>query len=148
MIIRKAKESEWQIIADFQRLLVEETEDFSLDKKVIEKGVKAVFEDPGKGKYYVTEMDGGVIACLMVSFEWSDWRNSYIPWILSLYVKPEFRKQGIYKRMYNHLQNEVISSSEWGGIRLYVDKSNIIAQKVYSALGMSSEHYLLFEWMK
>ena len=148
MFIRKAKISDWQIIADFQLALIEETEEFIIERNIVENGVKAVLDDPSRGQYYVTENDKEVIACLMVSFEWSDWRNVYMPWIQSLYVKPEFRRKGIYKRMYLFLQDEVKASKEWAGIRLYVDKSNIVAQKAYESLGMTKEHYFLYEWMK
>ncbi|MFC2121854.1 GNAT family N-acetyltransferase [Bacteroidota bacterium] len=148
MIIRKAKTSEWEIIAGFQQKMAMETENLSLNMDVVGKGVQAVFNDPAKGQYYVAEKDNQIIATLMITFEWSDWRNSYMPWIQSLYVKQEFRKQGVYKEMYNYLQEKVRSDSEWPGIRLYVDRSNHAAQKVYSALGMNSDHYVLFEWMK
>lgn len=135
-------------IADFQVRMAFETENMGLDKPTVVKGVSAVFDDPGKGKYWLAEMDGSVVGCLLAIPEWSDWRNGTVLWIHSVYVPNEHRKKGIYKKLYAHLKEIVSESKELRGLRLYVDKTNKKAQAVYETLGMSGEHYHLYEWMK
>ena len=85
---------------------------------------------------------------LMITLEWSDWRNGWVWWIQSVYVDREFRKYGVFKELYNHIKSIVESSENIRGIRLYVDKRNTRAQKVYESLGMTGEHYSTYEWMK
>lgn len=135
-------------IADFQVKMAWETESMKLDPPTVEKGVTAVFDDPSKGKYWLAEVKGEVVGCLLTVPEWSDWRNGTVLWIHSVYVRPDFRKHGVYKKLYAHLKTMVQESKDLRGLRLYVDKTNLPAQKVYEALGMSGEHYHLFEWMK
>lgn len=137
------------IIADYQVKMAFETENgLKLDPPTVQKGVSAVMDDPSKGKYWLAELDGDVVGCLLTVPEWSDWRNGTVLWIHSVYVKPEARKSGVYKALYSHLKQMVNESGEYRGLRLYVDKTNLNAQKVYESLGMSGEHYHLFEWMK
>jgi GNAT superfamily N-acetyltransferase len=135
-------------IAEFQVNMAWETEKLKLDPAVVDLGVSAVFDDPAKGKYWLAEIDNQVVGCLLTVPEWSDWRNGTVLWIHSVYVTPEARKKGVYRALYAHLKDIVESSSELRGLRLYVDKSNIAAQKVYEVLGMSGEHYHLYEWLK
>lgn len=135
-------------IVDFQIAMAKETEGIDLERSVVGKGVKAVFEDSQKGKYYIAQVEGEVVASLLTTFEWSDWRNGFVYWIQSVYVAPEFRKKGVYKLMYKHIQDQVVSTPGVNGIRLYVDANNNPAQNVYTKLGMDGDHYRLFEWMK
>jgi ribosomal protein S18 acetylase RimI-like enzyme len=134
-------------IIDFQLKMALETEDLQLNEITVKKGVQAVFDDSKKGKYYVVTYENSVIASLLTTYEWSDWRNAKVIWIQSVYVLPEYRNKGIFKLMYAKIKDIVKNSTEFKGIRLYVDKSNMNAQKVYLALGMSNEHYQLFEDM-
>lgn len=136
------------IIADFQVKMALETENLQLDPPTVLKGVTAVMDDPSKGKYWVAEVDGVVVGCLLTVNEWSDWRNGTVLWIHSVYVLPEHRQHGVFKSLYNHLKTMVSESPDLRGLRLYVDKTNEKAQKVYESLGMSGEHYHLFEWLK
>lgn len=136
------------VIAEYQIKMAFETENMKLDPPTVEKGVSAVFDDPGKGKYWLAEVKGEVVGCLLTIPEWSDWRNGTVLWIHSVYVKPDFRKHGIYRKLYSHLKTMVDESKDLRGLRLYVDKTNGTAQKVYESLGMSGEHYHLYEWMK
>jgi ribosomal protein S18 acetylase RimI-like enzyme len=135
-------------IADYQVKMAFETENLKLDPPTVNKGVSAVMDDPSKGKYWLAEVDGTVVGCLLTVPEWSDWRNGSVLWIHSVYVHPDFRKHGVYKTLYHHLKTLVSESQELRGLRLYVDKTNVKAQNVYEALGMSGEHYHLYEWMK
>jgi ribosomal protein S18 acetylase RimI-like enzyme len=146
--IRLANIDDSLAIAAFQLKMAIETENLQLDTETVGKGVKAVFEKPGFGQYLVAEKDGQIIASMLTTFEWSDWRNAQVWWLQSVYVIPEFRRQGIFKRMYDFVKTLVDMNENIGGIRLYVDKTNVRAQQVYKAVGMNGEHYQVFEWMK
>ena len=146
--IRKAREEDLSTIVDFQLAMALETENLQLDTPTVEKGVSAAFHDSAKGQYFVTEIDGKIAASLMITFEWSDWRNGMVYWIQSVYVHENFRRLGIYRKMYAHIQELVMKDDTVRGIRLYVDKTNLRAQKTYENTGMNGEHYQLFEWMK
>ncbi|MBN1820258.1 MAG: GNAT family N-acetyltransferase [Prolixibacteraceae bacterium] len=148
MIIRKAVYDDWAVIAEFQVAMALETENLHLDRSTVEKGVKAVFKNPSKGIYFVGEKDNKVVGSLMITFEWSDWRNGNVWWIQSVYVVPEARREGIFKKLYLHVKEIVISDPGLRGLRLYAEKSNYIAHHTYHSLGMDSSHYDMFEWMK
>lgn len=146
--IRAAAPGDAPAIVDFQLRMARETEELELDLATVTRGVAAVFADPGKGAYWVAERDGRAVASLLTTFEWSDWRDGVVLWIQSVYVIPEERGRGAYRALYEHLKRRVEESPELKGIRLYVDKRNAAAQAVYQKLGMTREHYELFEWMK
>ncbi len=147
--IRAAKFKELETIAEFQMLMAQETENLKLSKDDILLGIEAVFEDPGKGKYYVaTDEEDEAIACLLVTPEWSEWRNGTVLWIQSVYVTETWRGKGIFKQLYSQLKILVEEDPALVGLRLYVDKTNTNAQAVYEKLGMNGDHYKLFEWIK
>ncbi len=137
-----------QTIADYQVKMAWETEELKLDPPTVELGVAAVFDDPSKGKYWLAEVNGQVVGCLLTVPEWSDWRNGTVLWIHSVYVKPEYRKHGVFRKLYAHLRTMIEASKDLRGLRLYVEKANLTAQKVYESLEMSGEHYHLYEWLK
>jgi ribosomal protein S18 acetylase RimI-like enzyme len=146
--IRPAKFEEIDIIADFQIRLAHETENIALDQDILSSGVKTLLKDPAKGIYYVAELDGKVIGCFLITYEWSDWRNGTIWWLQSVYVMPPYRRQGVFKEMYDHIIGSISGDPAITGLRLYVDKSNSRAQSVYQSMGMNGDHYTVFEWMK
>ncbi len=145
---RDAVPSDAPDIVDFQIAMAKETEDFDLDRVTCTRGVEAVFNDSTHGRYFVAEADSRVIASLMITPEWSDWRNGVVWWIQSVYVVPEFRKQRAYAGLYDHVKHLAERDGSVKGIRLYVDKRNTRAQEVYRRTGMNGEHYQVFEWMK
>ena len=147
MKIREANRSDAETIIAFQQHMAMETESMELEYSTISGGVMAVFNDPSKGSYYVAESDNKVVASLLITAEWSDWRNSYIWWFQSVYVIPEHRRKGIFREMYAFIK-EAALKNDIPGLRLYVEKDNLNAQKTYEALGMNGQHYQLFEWMK
>jgi len=146
--IRQASVTDAQFIIDFQLFMAKETENLDLVPRIVTKGVEAVFQDLNKGIYFVAEFENKVVASLMITYEWSDWRNGNVWWIQSVYVLPEVRRMGIFRQMYSYLKNIVEKDVNLRGLRLYVDKTNTKAQKVYQEMGMNGEHYQLFEWMK
>lgn len=148
MIIRKALLEDLEILVDFQYKMALESENLELDRFVLTEGVKNAVTDHTKASVYVAEENGVIIGSLMITLEWSDWRNGWVWWIQSLYVIPEMREKGVFKQMYSYLQDVVREREDVKGIRLYVDQSNFRAQKVYQAIGMSGEHYTTYEWLK
>jgi GNAT superfamily N-acetyltransferase len=145
---REATPDDAGSIVDFQLAMARETENLDLDREVLSRGVAAVFADPSLGRYFVAAEEEDVIASLMVTYEWSDWRNGLVWWIQSVYVVPAFRRRGVYAGLYGHVRGLVESDAAIRGIRLYVDERNKAAQEVYARLGMNGEHYRVFEWMK
>lgn len=143
--IRIAAEADWEHVADFNCRLARETEEKELNRAQIEPGVKAVLGDLNRGVYYLAEQDGKVIGQLMITREWSDWRNGWFWWIQSLYVIAESRGQGIFKALYRHVESEAAKAGEVRGLRLYVDEDNQRAQDVYARLGMQKSRYEFFE---
>ncbi len=148
MHIREATRDNIKVITDFQKQMAIETENLFLNSELVKKGVTAVFKNRYRGTYYVVEIDEEIIACLLTTYEWSDWRNSYVIWIQSVYVLPNHRGKGVFKFMYNHIKELVKSKKKYSGIRLYVDKLNVNAQNVYKKIGMNGKHYRLFEDME
>jgi GNAT superfamily N-acetyltransferase len=144
---REAVPADASAIIEFQLAMARETEELELDRGILTSGVNAVFADPALGRYYVAEDEDRVIGSLMITYEWSDWRNGMVWWIQSVYVIPEFRRRGIYAGLYMHVKT-LVEQSTVRGIRLYVDKRNTAAQEVYTRLGMNGEHYQVFEWMR
>jgi GNAT superfamily N-acetyltransferase len=145
---RDALPADRDAIVGFQIAMARETEEVELDRDVCTRGVEAVFADPSLGRYFVAESEGSVAASLLITYEWSDWRNGTVWWIQSVYVRPENRRQRIYAGLYAHVKKMVESRADVRGIRLYVDRRNADAQHVYARLGMNGEHYQVFEWMK
>jgi len=148
MLIKKAIAADIETIVAFQKAMAMETENLQLDGETVRKGVKAVLDDQSKGCYYVCEVKGKVVASLLITYEWSDWRNATVYWLQSVYVKQEFRRQGIFNSMYNFIRDQVNTNPDVVGIRLYVDKSNRRALNVYENAGMNGAHYATYEWMK
>ena len=146
--IRLSNEYDAEVIGEFQLKMAKETEGVDLNRDAVKKGVMAVFKDSKKGYYYVCTDDDKIIASLLLTPEWSDWGNNWMMWIQSVYVVPENRGKGVFKKMYKFVCDQVKESDEIAGVRLYVDLSNLAAREVYTKLGMVGDHYQLFEWMK
>ncbi len=148
IIIKKAHPGNVELISLFQERMALETENLKLDPCTLRRGVSAVFSDPVKGCYYIAEIEGKIAGSLLITYEWSDWRNGMILWIQSVYVLPEYRNKGVFRHLYNHIKKMVEDDPGHHGIRLYVDRTNKRAMDVYSRYGMNGGHYRLFEWIK
>lgn len=131
-------------IVQFQAEMAMESEGCVLNKEKVTKGVTAAMLDDSKGIYWVAKYEGRTIGSLMITREWSDWNNEWYWWIQSVYVTPEYRKQGVYKAMYQKVK-DAAKENNVSQIRLYADKTNLSAQKAYQSLGMHKSHYLMFE---
>ena len=146
--VRRANRDDLRFIVDAQMAMAVESEGAELDHATLTEGVRAVLEDRVHAEYWLAEEDDGPVGMLMTVTEWSDWRNGTVLWIHSVYVVPEARRRGVYSALYVHLRDQVERSDELVGLRLYVDKRNEPAQRVYEALGMTRDHYHLYEWLK
>ena len=131
-------------IAKFNSAIARETEDKRLDADVVGPGVATLLADPSKGRYWVAESGGQIVGQLMVTYEWSDWRNGVFWWVQSVYVRADHRRQGIYRRLYQHVK-QLAASHDVCGFRLYVERDNAVAQQTYAAMGMHETVYKMFE---
>jgi GNAT superfamily N-acetyltransferase len=147
ILIRKAIPSDASSIIDFQEKMAMETEEIKLAPETVTNGVIGIFQHQERGQYYVAEENGKVVASLLITYEWSDWRNCNVWWFQSVFVIPEYRRKGIFRKMYNHIK-KLAEEQDIAGLRLYVETKNATAQKTYEALGMSSGHYSFYEWMR
>lgn len=146
--VRRALDLYKDKITQWQLDMALESEGMELESSVVEAGVSAVFRDMDKGHYLLAHLNGDrPVGCLLVLREWSDWRNGWLLWVHSVYVEPEFRKLGAYRALHEHLMKEVEEQESVKGIRLFADKTNHKASKVYRNLGMSDDHYNMFEWI-
>jgi GNAT superfamily N-acetyltransferase len=144
MIIRPAVLADVDVICEFNRLMAQETEGKTLDPATLQPGVAAIFGDSQKGCYFVAEIEGQLVGQVAITLEWSDWRNGWFWWLQSVYVVPSARRQGIYRKLYDH----VVQQARTGGvigIKLYVDRDNSAAEAVYQKLGMMMSRYRLME---
>jgi len=146
--IQKAERQHIDTLIDFQQRLAYESEEVVLDGSILRKGMEAMFADPGKGLYYVALDGEEIVGCHMITYEWSDWRNGMVWWLQSVYVTESCRKKGIFKMMYDNVISMIRKDPNLIGLRLYVDKSNERAMKVYGAMGMDGSHYTVYEWIK
>ena len=145
MNIRVATPEDIDPLVKFNQAMALETEGKKLDGEALRRGVAAVFGDDKKGFYVVADDNGAIIGGLMVTFEWSDWRNAWFWWIQSVYIRPEARGQKLYRRMYDFVKEMAAAEGNVCGFRLYVENDNFYAQKVYDAVGMRASHYLMYE---
>jgi GNAT superfamily N-acetyltransferase len=143
--VRRAEVSDVDALVRFNCAIAEETEGKKLSPDLLRAGVLSVFGDPSKGFYIVADIGGVPAGSLLVTPEWSDWRNSYYWWIQSVYVDPSHRKHGVYRKLHRHVEQLARSSGNVVGLRLYVDIGNSTAKAVYEKLGMARSRYEFFE---
>jgi ribosomal protein S18 acetylase RimI-like enzyme len=148
MRIRLARRDDAPVLAAFNAAMALETEGKVLIAQVVGAGVRRLLARPAAGFYVVAEDGDRVVGSLMITTEWSDWRNGDFWWIQSVYVAPDHRRRGIYRRLYRFVQALAAKRRAVCGFRLYVERENRRAQKVYRALGMAPTHYAIFEELK
>ena len=144
--IRPARLDDLDAIVAGNIALAEESEQLRLDEETLRSGIRALLDARAPGRYWIAESDGAVVGQLLITFEWSDWRNRMVWWIQSVYVAPTARGRGVFRALYEHAKREAQAQGA-GGLRLYVDVTNRRAQAVYAALGMKGDHYRVFEDM-
>lgn len=142
--IRIATRDDVAPIAAWNTAMAWETERKALEPAVIERGVNAVFDEPRRGFYLVAERKGEPVGCLLVTYEWSDWRAGDFWWIQSVYVVESARREGVFRRLYEDAKQRA-SAAGAVGLRLYVETENERAQRTYAGLGMERCHYFMYE---
>ncbi|MCK9409501.1 MAG: GNAT family N-acetyltransferase [Bacteroidetes bacterium] len=143
--IRKGIRNDAETIARYNIALAKETEHFDLDPERTLSGVHGMFDDPSRGFYLIAEANETIVGQLMITYEWSDWRNGVFWWIQSVYVQREFRAQKVFRSLFEYV---LLMAKEQGnvcGVRLYVEKDNAPALAVYQKLGMKVTEYNLLE---
>ena len=148
MQVRLATPQDAPVLIEFNAAMALETEQKELLPDVIGPGVHSLLSNPASGFYVVAERSDHVIGSLMITKEWSDWRNGTFWWIQSVYVRPQLRRQGVYQNLYRHVQELAAKGPAVCGFRLYVERENGRAQATYQALGMKQTRYLVFEELK
>jgi len=143
--IREAAYDDAPLITEYNQLMAKETEGIALDRQRLLKGVQAILSDPKKGQYYLADIDGRVVGQLMITYEWSDWRNGNFWWIQSVYVHKEYRAMGVFTTLFQYVLTLARSRTDVCGMRLYVDRNNARAQQTYDHLGMKKSRYDMFE---
>jgi ribosomal protein S18 acetylase RimI-like enzyme len=143
--IRDAVASDCTTIAAFNSRIAVETEDHELDPGTINRGVAALLGDRSKGRYWLAEDSGKVVGQIMITMEWSDWRDGMLWWIQSVYVHADYRRRGVFSSLYQHVERLARADPEVVGIRLYVEKENLRAQQTYDRLGMSMTDYQVMQ---
>jgi ribosomal protein S18 acetylase RimI-like enzyme len=142
--VRPAAPADAAVVAEYNRLLALETEHKALDGPTLAAGVAAALADPDRARYFVAEEDGEVVGQLMLTREWSDWRNGWIWWIQSVYVRQDYRRRGAFRALYEHARAAGAAEGVVG-LRLYVEQDNVAAQEVYRRLGMARTGYFVLE---
>jgi GNAT superfamily N-acetyltransferase len=143
--IRRGRPADADVVADFNDRLARESEGKTLDRDTLARGVATVLADPARGLYFLAELDGVVVGQLMLTYEWSDWRNGWIWWIQSVYVRQEARRRGVFRALYQHAVEQARAQPDVVGLRLYVERDNHTAQQTYLRLGMEPTGYLVLE---
>jgi GNAT superfamily N-acetyltransferase len=143
--IRDATSDDAAIISDFNSRMAMETESRALSPELIDAGVAAVLDDSSKGRYWLAEIDGDIVGQLLVTFEWSDWRNGVFWWIQSVYVHADYRHSGVFSALYRHVESLAKKAQGVCGLRLYVEQHNRRARETYCTLGMTEPGYFVME---
>jgi GNAT superfamily N-acetyltransferase len=143
--IRSASQADAAIIAHFNSLLAAETEQITLDQDRLRKGVEVLLQDSTKGFYVLAERDNVIVGQIMITYEWSDWRNGVFWWIQSVYVERAARGTGVFKALFEYIHTLAKTTPDVCGLRLYVEKKNTRAKQTYERLAMYSSHYEMYE---
>jgi ribosomal protein S18 acetylase RimI-like enzyme len=143
--IRRAEPADLAPLVEFNAAMARETEGRELDRARLTLGVRAALERRECGRYWIAEQAGASVGCLLVTREWSDWRNGWFWWIQSVYVERSARRRGVYRALYEHVLSQARAAGDVCGVRLYVDHDNANAQSVYERLGMQRAHYRMYE---
>ena len=146
-LVRAARPEDAPLLAEYNLRMAWETEKQRLDPARVSQGVLNGLNRPDRCRYYVVELQGRLVAQAMVTYEWSDWRNGEIWWLQSVYVHPDFRRRGLFRRLWNHIETLAREAPGVVGLRLYVEQDNRSGQSVYQRLGLRPAGYLVYERM-
>ena len=142
--IRSATPTDIPRLVAWNAAMARETEHKTLDREVLARGTRAVFDDPRRGFYLIAERGGAPAGCLLITLEWSDWRNGDWWWLQSVFVAPEHRRHGVFRALHAEVERRARVAEHVVGLRLYVERDNVRAQRTYRSLGMAEERYAMF----
>jgi ribosomal protein S18 acetylase RimI-like enzyme len=149
IVVRPARQEDADTIVAFSTAMALETEGRTLDESRLRKGTLSLLASPEHGFFMVAELPQAdqpqIIGQLMITYEWSDWRNGLFWWVQSVYVHPEWRRQGVYRRMHSETVELAQTRGNVCGVRLYVERTNELAKLVYGRVGLTSSGYEVFE---
>ena len=145
LVVREARAADRDAIVEYNLRLARETESKALDRGVLAEGVARALADPERLRYWVAEVDGSIVGQAAITREWSDWRNGWLWWFQSVYVRAESRGMGVFRALYGHIRAAALAEPDVIGLRLYVEEENHSAQETYRALGMRAGGYQVFE---
>ena len=143
--IRQATITDSAVIVRFNAFMADETEHITLDQNRLKAGVESLLRDPSKGVYYLAERNNVVVGQMMITYEWSDWRNGTFWWIQSVYVESNARGSGVFRALFGHVHSLAKSQKDVCGLRLYVERTNDRAKRTYDRHGMHLSHYEMYE---
>ncbi len=143
--VRVATPADAAVVIEFNRLLALESEGKTLDPALLAPGVAAGLADAHKGRYFLADDHGAVLGQAAVTYEWSDWRNGWFWWIQSVYVRPEYRRRGVFRALFEYVYNAARKDPEVIGLRLMVERANHAAENTYRRLGMGESGYFVLE---
>jgi GNAT superfamily N-acetyltransferase len=143
IIIREAQNTDLNILVDNNLSLALETESLKLNRDILYEGIKQALKRE-ECHYFVAVIAGKLVGQVMITYEWSDWRNGILWWMQSVYVQPDYRKQGVFRTLFLHVKN-LAHIHQVKALRLYVMNTNITGQRTYKTLGMIDSGYIVFE---
>jgi GNAT superfamily N-acetyltransferase len=145
LTLRRATPADAAIVCEFNAALARESEGKELDPTMLAAGVRAALADPAKGVYTVAELGGEVVGQMMLTYEWSDWRNGWFWWVQSVYVRPAARRGGVFRALFADVLTRAAADPGVIGVRLYMEPGNDRARATYKSLGMVEAGYEVFE---
>lgn len=143
--VRPATLADLDVLVRFSAAMARETEGRTLTLSRLRKGIRSVLESGEHGRYLVAESGASVVGQLLLTYEWSDWRNGVFWWIQSVYVEPSARRRGVYQTLHKHVVRDARERGDVCGVRLYVEKDNAAARAAYAGLGMTATAYRIYE---
>lgn len=145
ILVRQARQNDRDLMADWAVAMALETELKQLPLEVVTRGIQAGLDDPARANYFIAEIAGEPAGTLMVTPEWSDWRDGWWWWFQSVYVAPAHRRQGVFQALFEHVRALAASTEGVRGLRLYVERENAGAQRTYEFVGMKDAGYRMYE---
>jgi GNAT superfamily N-acetyltransferase len=149
LTVRAAGTDDVDAIVGFSAAMAWETERRQLDHARLREGTLSLLRTPSLGFFMVAETHTSgrpvVVGQLMITYEWSDWRNGLFWWIQSVYVDPAWRRRGVFRGLHEAVVARAKADPKVCGIRLYVEQENNVAETVYRRVGLALSAYKVYE---
>lgn len=149
IVVRWALPHDQPALVEYNLRLARETEATTLDRETVSRGVQALFEHPVRGRYVVAaagaDPTSPVVGQLLITHEWSDWRNGDRWWLQSVYVAHEWRGRGVFRSLVEFVRQAARDAGDVVSLRLYVEQQNAPAKATYARLGFLAPGYDVLE---